>query len=339
MFVSLSLLVVSAASGQVPLQPVNPPIMIRRGGLFEQANPIGQPVPSVSDKSSDMKPGTSDGPPVFEVRTADESRIRVAVLDSSFELATSFGPLVIPVKDVRSVEMGARLTPEESAAIAKAISQLTDGDRKVRVSGREAAITLAAKALPSVRRAKKGVVDTEILAGLADVEGRLAAAIREKSETERPDRDTIKTEGSTFVGTLTATHLRVLTGPFGEQKLKIADILAARGLSSPATSDDEGDLIALPPNGLTGFQGQFGKVLRVRVTGVPQGTIWGTGTYTLDSYLPMAAVHAGVLRLGESGVVKIRIVASPNAFGASAQNGVASQNFGQYPFGAYEFLK
>ena len=74
------------------------------------------------------------------------------------------------------------------------------------------------------------------------------------------------------------------------------------------------------------------------MTGTANNNIWGTGTYTLDSYLPMAAVHAGVIKNGETATVKVKIVASPNQFTGSSQNGVGSAPYGQYPAGAYEFL-
>ena len=37
----------------------------------------------------------------------------------------------------------------------------------------------------------------------------------------------------------------------------------------------------------------IGKTYIFRVTGVGQGLLWGTGVYTLDSTLAVAAVHAG----------------------------------------------
>ena len=36
------------------------------------------------------------------------------------------------------------------------------------------------------------------------------------------------------------------------------------------------------------------------VTGSSQGTVWGTDLYTDDSSIPAAAVHAGVLKDGET---------------------------------------
>jgi hypothetical protein len=52
----------------------------------------------------------------------------------------------------------------------------------------------------------------------------------------------------------------------------------------------------------------------------------------------MAAVHAGVLKLGETGVVRVKIIRSPPAFTASRRNGVTTQPFGPYP-AAYQVLK
>jgi hypothetical protein len=331
-----------SAPGQVPQPAVQPLVPLRRVVRLNEAEwiapqPPRGPIPSAGGQKSEMKPGSPEGPPVFEVKTSDESSLRATILDSTLELTTSFGPLVIPVRDVRRLEIGMRLTDEDQKLVRKAIADLTSENRKDRVAGREAAIALGGKALSSIRRAKRGITDPEIAAGLSDVETRVVSLLREKNEKELADRDTIQTEGSTFVGILAASHLKVLTGPFGEQKLKVADVRTARSLAAES-SDDEGDLIGLPPNGMIAFQGQFGKVYRVRVTGAGGGSIWGTGTYTLDSYLPLAAVHAGAIKMNETGIVKVRIVQSPNQFAPSTQNGVSSGAYGQYPTGAYEII-
>ena len=331
---------ISPSQNPIPIKPAAPPVLIRRGLVLPIAeNAQTQPATITKDQTSLMKPGLpGDGPPVFEIRTADESSIRASILDSTLELTTNFGPLVIPVKDVRKMEVGTRITDDELKQVLSAIAKLTDADRKTRLLGREAVLALAAKALPSVRRAKKEIIDPEILAGVVDVESRIVSSLREKGDKEIADRDTIQTDGSTFVGIIVASHLKVLTGPFGEQKLKVSDIRSGRSLSGEP-AEDEGELVNLPPNGMQTFQGQFGKVYRIRVTGVINGNVWGSDVYTLDSYLPMAAVHAGVVKLNETAIVKIKIIQSPNVFASTSQNGVNSMNYGQYPFGAFEFIK
>src|SRR5207244_8181598 len=67
-----------------------------------------------------------------------------------------------------------------------------------------------------------------------------------------------------------------------------------------------GSIIPLPdPGNLMTYAGQPGTKAAFNVTGKGGGGIWGTGNYTLDSMLSVAAVHAGVLKEGETGVVQV----------------------------------
>ena len=59
--------------------------------------------------------------------------------------------------------------------------------------------------------------------------------------------------------------------------------------------------------------------------------VWGTDTYTLDSTLALVAVHAGALKAGQSGVVKVTILGPQAAFKGSVKNGVRSNPYGTYP--------
>ncbi len=80
--------------------------------------------------------------------------------------------------------------------------------------------------------------------------------------------------------------------------------------------------------------GHDGNELLFEVTGNTDATIWGTDVYTGDSPLAVAAVHAGVVRPGERGVVRVTIVDGLNvAFTGSHQNGVWSEDFDDYPVG------
>jgi len=92
------------------------------------------------------------------------------------------------------------------------------------------------------------------------------------------------------------------------------------------------------PGTMTAQQHQIGQVFAFRVTGAVQGSVWGTGTYTSDSRIAAAAVHAGLIKVGESGVVKVRVVPAQGAYVGSTQNGVTTSNYGPWD-GSYEFVK
>ncbi len=92
------------------------------------------------------------------------------------------------------------------------------------------------------------------------------------------------------------------------------------------------DKEALPnPGSLTAYNQKIGESFNFTVTGQLGGSVWGTGTYTTDSSLATAAVHAGVLANGETGVVRVTMVQSPNQFTSSTANGVTSGPWAAFP--------
>src|SRR5262249_55544742 len=77
-----------------------------------------------------------------------------------------------------------------------------------------------------------------------------------------------------------------------------------------AQGDVRGDALAAQadPGTLEAFRGRVGQVVEFRVRGRTTGTVYGTDTYTDDSDLATAAVHAGVLRDGGEGVVRVTVL-------------------------------
>ncbi len=84
------------------------------------------------------------------------------------------------------------------------------------------------------------------------------------------------------------------------------------------------------PGSLQAFRGRSNEVLRFRVTGSTSGPVWGTDVYTEDSMLAVAAVHAGVLKPGEQGVVRVRILPGRQSYQASTRHGVTSHTWGRW---------
>jgi multidrug efflux pump subunit AcrA (membrane-fusion protein) len=77
-----------------------------------------------------------------------------------------------------------------------------------------------------------------------------------------------------------------------------------------------------------------GIELLYELMGSTDGAVWGTDYYTADSHLATVAVHAGVLREGEGGVVRVTAVDTSNIrFVGTDRNGVRSMPFATWPTG------
>jgi hypothetical protein len=88
----------------------------------------------------------------------------------------------------------------------------------------------------------------------------------------------------------------------------------------------------------TAFRGQNGlEVLFKCPAGGTLGTVYGTGTYTDDSKVCSAAVHAGLITLAAGGTVTIRIAPGRPAYSASTKNGVTSTAYAAWT-GSYTFV-
>lgn len=106
--------------------------------------------------------------------------------------------------------------------------------------------------------------------------------------------------------------------------------LAMRRLAGPAMG------AAADPYNVADHRGSAGESFLFRVVGTTEGSVWGTDVYADDSRLAAAAVHAGVLADGESGVVKILILDFEGPYTGSKRNGVASRDYAKWS-GAFRF--
>lgn len=85
------------------------------------------------------------------------------------------------------------------------------------------------------------------------------------------------------------------------------------------------------------YRGEDGK--RVAFLCPPDGeigTVWGTDTYTDDSSVCTAAVHAGIINPVEGGRVVIEIAPGEEEYQGSEANGVESQDYGSWD-GSFTF--
>jgi len=82
----------------------------------------------------------------------------------------------------------------------------------------------------------------------------------------------------------------------------------------------------------------IGKIYKMTITGAGGGGgVWGTDIYTNDSYIPAAAIHAGVITAGQTKEVYIKIVEGKNSYTASTRNGITTSDWGSWGL-SYQFV-
>lgn len=84
------------------------------------------------------------------------------------------------------------------------------------------------------------------------------------------------------------------------------------------------------------YRSSIGTVLKIRATGTTEGNAWGTGIYSDDSDIGVAAVHAGVLKVGETKIVEITIFPGQSSYVGSLKNGIESHDYVEFE-GSYKF--
>ena len=84
------------------------------------------------------------------------------------------------------------------------------------------------------------------------------------------------------------------------------------------------------PGNLIQFSNRIGQTFYFDVIGDVHGAVWGSDVYTLDSTLAVAAVHAGVLKTGQRGMIRVTIVESPERHEGSEKNEVHTGDWGPF---------
>ena len=274
-----------------------------------------------------------------EVTFADRSVLRLYLADEKIEIATPHGTLHIPAEDVLRIDFALRQPPEIAQLISEKIAQLKDTDPDVSKAAAAELVAMRDQAyLAVIKAAKSGDADLAPPAG--KVLERLRKAVPKAELAAMRETDFIVTPETKVAGQIVQPYLKIRTAQFGELELKLADARSLRHQSLIAGPEPKEEIAAAAdPGNLKAFESQQGKTLAFTVTGTAAGgSVWGTDIYTTDSKLSMAAVHAGVLKVGETGIVHLKIIPSPPAYAGSSRNGVTTSAYGRYS-AAYQILK
>jgi hypothetical protein len=281
--------------------------------------------PLKSSDESSAKDGRTVEIPV-EVRFTDNSVLKLFIRDDKLEFLTEYGKLYIPVADVRRIECGLRVTDDVAKRVDAAVEDLGNSQFRRREAASAILLALREKAFPAVMRATKHH-DME-------VSTRAEELVKKFQETVPADLlktreyDIIYTDKSKIAGRIEGASLRATTSQFGDVQLRLADVytMTSKGVETVDMTD-----AAAAPSNMINFHSDIGKTFTFKVTANSSGSVWGTDIYTTDSTLATVVIHAGLLQPGQTGVVKVTMMQSPNVFVGSTRNGITSTPYQQYP--------
>jgi hypothetical protein len=133
------------------------PLLCVGAGVAQQDPKKEKDPPKKDEKIEKAK----HNPNEVEVRTSEGSTIRMIMLQESVDIVTKFGPLTVPMSEVRKIELGVHIDSEVAKKIETAIKNLNSTVFKERDEAVNELIKLGPSAYPSVVASSKST-DPEI---------------------------------------------------------------------------------------------------------------------------------------------------------------------------------
>lgn len=296
-------------------------------------------LPAWCQDEEEPAPQQAIDPRIVEIRFTDGSRLKVILADERIDIDSTHGKLSIPAGDVRMIEFARRWTDAQKQEVERWIAELGGDDLARRKAAAAQLLAHPDRTFAALVQAARS--NSQTLAEQAEELLKQLRAEFSPAELAPRDLDVVQTDDTKIAGRLLNPVIKLQTTQFGVLDLKLADARSLRSLAfaEPIEEDTPEPKGELPdPGNLKAYESQIGKVFLFKVTGAAGGSLWGTGTYTTDSSLAAATVHAGILKMGETGIVQVKVIASPPGFTGSTQNGLTSSGYGVYG-GAYQVSK
>jgi len=289
------------------------------------------------DDGEAQQPRLPFEPRAVEISFNDGSNLRLHLADEPIEMLTPHGKLTIPAEDVLRIEFAQRLSKDTQRQIDELLAQLRGEDEDERAAATEGLLLFGAKAHPAVAKAAKSG-DPALAPHAAEVLAHLRAQSPAGEPPVRED-DLVETPDTKVAGRIINPQIKLETSQFGELAMNLADARSLQHQSYIPVDDQPQIEETLPdPGSLKAYEQRIGETLSFTVTAASGGPVWGTDIYTTDTRLSTAAIHAGALKEGETGVVRVKIAAGQPSYAGSARNGITSSMYGAYG-GSYEILK
>jgi hypothetical protein len=198
-------------------------------------------VSSAQDKKVEAPPypkpkaGVSTGkgakaaiPGEVDIHFLNGSTVRMLIQSEQLEVATAYGKLVVPVKDLRAIEFGLHFPEGVEAKIDSAVKDLGSGDYRTREKASMTLIDLGPFSYPAVLDATR-IKDLETSQRAKELAKKLVANHPKKDLKTSAD-DKVITRTFTIVGKILTTTIKSKTEYFGDQELTLAKMRTLRAV-------------------------------------------------------------------------------------------------------------
>jgi hypothetical protein len=163
-----------------------------------------------------------------EIHFLNGSKVRMIVQSEKLEVATAYGKLSVPVKDVRAIEFGLHFPDGMEAKIEAAVKGLDSGDYREREKADKALVDLGPFSYPAVLDASR-TRELEVSKRAKEILKKLQAK-HTKKDLKTMVEDKVVTQNFTIVGRILTTTVKAKTEYFGEQELNLAKMRTLRAM-------------------------------------------------------------------------------------------------------------
>lgn len=175
-------------------------------------------------------------PAEVEVHFLNGSLLRLLVHSEKLEIDTEYGRLVVPVRDVRTIEFGLRYPDGAQAKIQAALNELGGGDFRTRDKAVKTLVELGPYSYPATLEASRSKileVSQRAKQVLKQLEGKFS-----KADLKTTEMDKVVARSFPINGRILTSTLKARTDLFGDVELSLAKMGTLKSIAAPGAGVD-----------------------------------------------------------------------------------------------------
>jgi hypothetical protein len=196
----------------------------------DDKKPEKKPSPIATGKIREAIPGEVD------INFLNGSTVRMIIQSEQLEIATQYGKLVVPVKDLRAIEFGLHFPEGVEAKIEGAVKGLGHSDYREREKAAAALVDLAPYSYPAITEAARSK-DAEVSQRAKELAKKLQAT-HPKKDLKTSTEDKVITRSFTIVGKILTSTIKSKTEYFGDVELNLAKMRHLRSIGGGSMDMD-----------------------------------------------------------------------------------------------------